>query len=186
MQHAGGVGFLNSPLTLADVQDRIRFSEILASQPHNFNGNRTRSYHAATRGWYLNEIIKRATPEHYTVDTWTEQYINNRYKDIEWHLKPYESRYDDRIAPIYRGPRLHRLYRKLVRIIQRGSKEISIMTALNDEDTPEHKTLRSVVKGIDRTDVTLPAYRRFESPSYSGFTNAKSVSCISKEKKNGC
>lgn len=60
------------------------------------------------------------------------------------------------------------------------------MTALNDEDTPEHKTLRSVVKGIDRTDVTLPAYRRFESPSYSGFTNAKSVSCISKEKKNGC
>ncbi|CDH54527.1 beta-lactamase [Lichtheimia corymbifera JMRC:FSU:9682] len=175
MQHAGGVGFLDSPISLAATQDPVRFSEILASQPHNFDGNRTRSYHAATRGWYLNEIIRRVTPENYTVNTWAEKYINQVYKDIEWQLKPYAECYDDRVAPIYRGPRLHRFYRKLLRVLKHGRQELSVMAALNDPDSPAHKTMRSVITGMGRTDVTSLAYRRLESPSFSGFTNAKSI-----------
>ena len=180
MQHAGGVGFFDSSFTLADTQDPIRFSDILAAQPHNFNGTRTRSYHAITRGWYINEIIKRVTPEEYTVDTWTKQYINNLYKEIEWQLKPYESCYSDRIAPTYRGPRLHRFYRKIARIIRKGKTGLSIMAALHDKSTPLYKTMRAVNRVLERSDVTQPAYRHHESPSYSGFTNAKSVSHTSK------
>ena len=59
MLHAGGVGYLDVPITSAEAEDPERWSSILASQHHNFGGIRTRSYNSVTYGWYINEILRR-------------------------------------------------------------------------------------------------------------------------------
>lgn len=83
MQHVAGVPFLDRPITSAEMEDSERFSNILASQRHIFDGERKRSYHAIVGGWYINEVLKRAANE--TVDSVAAKF-NDAY-DIEWRLK---------------------------------------------------------------------------------------------------
>lgn len=57
LQHRGGVGWLDDDNRL-DANEFWETPEIvvekLAKQKHNFDGKKTQSYHAATRGWYIN------------------------------------------------------------------------------------------------------------------------------------
>ncbi|KAI9329996.1 beta-lactamase/transpeptidase-like protein [Obelidium mucronatum] len=54
LQHHGGVAFLD-PERVPSLANKI------AGQKHNFDGKEVSAYHAVTRGWYLNEIARRAT-----------------------------------------------------------------------------------------------------------------------------
>lgn len=173
MQHTAGVGFMDRIITSAEAQDIEQFDRILAAQPHNFGGVRKRSYHAATRGWYINAILRRVA--NCTVDDVAAE-LNQKY-GIEWYLKPYQEKFDSRIAKIYRGSKVHRIMTFLIEVILKGPQASSDLMEILDKNSVIHKTLRTIA--LDGAPIemvaTLP-YRRIEGPSYSGFTNARSVS----------
>ncbi|KAI8138504.1 beta-lactamase/transpeptidase-like protein [Fennellomyces sp. T-0311] len=166
MQHAGGVNYLDKPISSAECEDTERFSRILAAQPHTFGGVRTRSYHAATRGWYVNEILRRVA--NCTVHDVALE-LNQRY-NIEWNLKPYQEEYDNRITRIYRGPKLLQIQR-LISLF--GVRNFLKRIFSNNE--LYMKTFRSTPDTADVSKVTDLRYRRLEGPSYSGFTNSHSI-----------
>ncbi|KXS21205.1 beta-lactamase/transpeptidase-like protein [Gonapodya prolifera JEL478] len=61
LEHSGGVGWLDRehcPL-IDEMLDLDKLAARLAGQKHNFGGVLTKSYHAQTRGWYLNEVYRR-------------------------------------------------------------------------------------------------------------------------------
>ncbi|KAJ3341863.1 hypothetical protein HDU93_003984 [Gonapodya sp. JEL0774] len=63
LEHQGGVAWLDSDHrpSLAELRDLDALAKRIASQPHNFDGILTKAYHAVTRGWFLNEILRRTT-----------------------------------------------------------------------------------------------------------------------------
>ncbi|KAI9363508.1 beta-lactamase/transpeptidase-like protein [Zopfochytrium polystomum] len=65
LQHRGGVPFLDEDRvpTPEDVADEEPLAIKIAGQPHAFGGVSRSAYHATTRGWFLNEVVKRAHPE---------------------------------------------------------------------------------------------------------------------------
>ncbi|KAJ3133663.1 hypothetical protein HK100_004247 [Physocladia obscura] len=63
LAHRGGVAYLDKERvpTPEDLLDLDSLASKLAEQPHNFDGKTVSAYHAVTRGWYLNEIVRRVT-----------------------------------------------------------------------------------------------------------------------------
>ncbi|KAJ3069112.1 hypothetical protein HDU98_007812, partial [Podochytrium sp. JEL0797] len=63
LQHRAGVAFLDPQRvpSLDEMLDLDALATKIAGQPHNFNGEQVGAYHAVTRGWFLNEICRRAT-----------------------------------------------------------------------------------------------------------------------------
>ncbi|KAJ3121725.1 hypothetical protein HK100_012261, partial [Physocladia obscura] len=63
LQHHGGVAFLDPKRipTLEEMLDLDALAAKIAGQPHNFGGKEVSAYHAVTRGWFLNEVARRAT-----------------------------------------------------------------------------------------------------------------------------
>jgi len=176
MEHAGGVAWLDEPLKMDDFKDREKFASKLAAQPHNWNGTKTRAYHALTRGWYLNEIVRRADPQHRTIGQIAQEEINPSY-DVEWYYNP-GPELDHRIASPYQT-QMHQLIRRMMTptwlwTLAEPVPDAYIATTV--KNSPAVKALiqaapekRDVVT-LQQTDL-----RRYESPSISGHTNARSV-----------
>ncbi|KAI9031445.1 beta-lactamase/transpeptidase-like protein [Hyaloraphidium curvatum] len=66
LAHRGGVAWLDKDRNTVSVVDMREenlgaLADRIAGQPHNFPGGNKQAYHAITRGWYLNEIIRRQT-----------------------------------------------------------------------------------------------------------------------------
>ncbi|KAJ3133702.1 hypothetical protein HK100_004126 [Physocladia obscura] len=63
LHHRGGVAYLDKDRvpTPEDLVNLDVLAQKIAAQPHNFNGAEVSAYHAVTRGWFLNEIVRRAT-----------------------------------------------------------------------------------------------------------------------------
>ncbi|TPX38097.1 hypothetical protein SmJEL517_g00332 [Synchytrium microbalum] len=61
--HRGGLSWFDARHRprVEDWQDLELMAHLIAEQPHNFAGITTYSYHAATRGWVLNEIFRRVS-----------------------------------------------------------------------------------------------------------------------------
>jgi hypothetical protein len=176
MEHAGGVAWLDEPLTLDDFKDGEKFASKLAAQPHNWNGTKTRAYHALTRGWYVNEIVRRADPQHRTVGQIAQEEINPSY-GVEWHYSP-GPELDHRIATPYQT-QMHQLIRRMMTpawLWALAEPVPDAYTATTVKNSPAAKALiqaapdkRNVVH-LQKADL-----RRYESPSFSGHTNARSV-----------
>ncbi|GAA5796435.1 hypothetical protein HPULCUR_001807 [Helicostylum pulchrum] len=110
MRHTSGVASLDNPISFQEASDPDILADILAKQPHNFDGKPIHAYHAITQGWYQNEIIRRVDPQRRTIGS-----IVNEYKDkwgSEWYLKPEATEGLDlkRIAPFYQEPKYRQLY----------------------------------------------------------------------------
>ncbi|KAI8065853.1 beta-lactamase/transpeptidase-like protein [Gongronella butleri] len=171
LQHAGGVGYLDTPLSFQDAIDRETFSAILASQEHNFRGARTRAYHAVTGGWYLNEIIRRVDPQGRTIGQIAETDLRAAY-GVEWHLAPGHE-YDARIAELYRIPLVRRV-KDLVAILLSGNQ--GYMTDLLQKNSVAYKTIvQSTPDQVPIFSVHKSHVRQVEGPSYNGYTNAYSI-----------
>lgn len=65
--------------------DKEKRSQILANQAHLWGGEKVRSYHAISRGWYLNEIVRRVHPLKRTLGEIYNEEINPLL-DVEFHL----------------------------------------------------------------------------------------------------
>ncbi|KAI7856351.1 beta-lactamase/transpeptidase-like protein [Circinella umbellata] len=179
MLHAGGVGYLDVPITSAEAEDPERWSNILASQPHNFGGIRTRSYNSVTYGWYINEILKRTANT--TVHNVAVNELNKHY-NIEWNLKPYQRQYDDRIPPFYPGPIIFQIAR-LVELVGGPVNFFKAMFEPNDIGTKSYYGV--FLDGIAPTECRRLAERRIETPAISGYTNAYSIAKLAAMMANG-
>ncbi|KAJ3340360.1 hypothetical protein HDU93_007085 [Gonapodya sp. JEL0774] len=77
LEHMGGVAWLDPPYqpTLSELQDLDALARRIAPQPHNYGGVTTKCYHAVTRGWYLNELLRRTmhTTQGDLMRTWGEK-----------------------------------------------------------------------------------------------------------------
>ncbi|OBZ86126.1 Beta-lactamase domain-containing protein 2 [Choanephora cucurbitarum] len=175
MRHMAGVGALDRPLSLADVKDPAVFSNILASQPHNFGGVPTHAYHAITQGWYLNEIIRRVT-DGKTIDDFAREY-QTKY-GCEWYFKPDATEGVDvnRISTFYERPMIYQLV-DLIKIVFSPHRDMTLLRNIFDKQSIFHKSMTNPnidqVKGIMNNND--PLRRAIEGPSYSGHTNAHSI-----------
>ncbi|CAG8641215.1 3495_t:CDS:2, partial [Paraglomus occultum] len=181
MTHRAGVSFISHHrMTIKDIYDLDHLAQILAAEPHNFDGVRTRAYHAVTRGWYVNEIVRRVDEKNRTVGEIFQEEIANEY-GIDFYYKLSEEM-EERVATIYEYPMLRVL-----------AKLLLPDWAVSMFGTPLHKIFGDMLSGNSVTfktlvhtapDQTQPAaYNRremhiAEGPSYSGMTNARSMAKI--------
>ncbi|KAF7729777.1 iso-1-cytochrome c [Apophysomyces ossiformis] len=170
MQHAAGIGYFDQPLSLEDASDPKKLSDILANQVHNFGGNRTRAYHAVTQGWCQNEILRRVA----------RQTIGDHVKEnfpaygVEWNLTPFEDTYDERLVKLYRTPKLMRIVRLLHMLLHPTPENIQFLGMIWNARSFKGLTNTSPDQ-LEYDQLIQPKLRRLEGPSYSGFTNARSV-----------
>ncbi|KAG0045892.1 hypothetical protein BGZ83_008898 [Gryganskiella cystojenkinii] len=191
MVHESGVPRLDDEegtITWASLQDEEEFSDRLARQPHEFNGENKRAYHAMSRGWYLNEIVKRADPAGRTIGQIAQQELMVDYKDVELYYGalPKESDWEERLSPMHDYPFLRILGRLLIPQLLQNSK------ALGDPRTlPLHPIVKKMLYGKSLTKQVLAPkfapqvsdYRtkeahQVESTSFSLKTNAHSLAKI--------
>ncbi|KAI7831404.1 beta-lactamase/transpeptidase-like protein [Gamsiella multidivaricata] len=126
MTHESGVPFLDNEdkaemYLWPHLADEEKFSDRLARQPHLFNGEKTRAYHAITRGWYLNEIVRRVDSKGRTIGQIAEQDLMVDYPDIELYYSklPKDSDWEERLSVMHDYPLLRTVGRLLVpRFIQ--------------------------------------------------------------------
>ncbi|KAI8065852.1 beta-lactamase/transpeptidase-like protein [Gongronella butleri] len=171
VQHAGGVGYLDKPLSFQDAIDRETFSAILAGQQHNFGGARTRAYHAVTGGWYLNEIIRRVDPQGRTIGQIAETDLRSAY-GVEWHLAP-GNEYDARIAELHFLPLVQRI-KEFIELVFRGNK-IYLKDLLQKGNILYKTVVQSMPDQVLFQALPKSHIRPLEGPSYSGYTNAYSI-----------
>ncbi|KAI1317840.1 hypothetical protein EDD11_007642 [Mortierella claussenii] len=110
MVHESGVFYVDDPswdLTWDSLADRNAFSERLAKQKHYFDGKpNNRAYQAVSRGWYLNEIVRRVDPGQRTIGQIARQELMQDYNDIELHYSHFETdtEWETRLAPMFDYP----------------------------------------------------------------------------------
>ncbi|KAF0471856.1 beta-lactamase/transpeptidase-like protein [Gigaspora margarita] len=175
LTHTAGVGWIDTKqLTMNDLKDFNHFDEILARQPHNFDGNPIRSYHALTRGFYLNAIVRRVDPKNRTIGQIVAEEILPTY-NIDFHYKTTKEIYP-RVASIYTYP-LPRILGKL--LLPKWMISNPLHTLFNymfDSSTVTFKTL--VATSPDQSqpkDWNSFEMLQYEGPSYSGVTNSRSM-----------
>ncbi|RHZ76025.1 hypothetical protein Glove_208g42 [Diversispora epigaea] len=176
MTHTAGVGFINPhQMSQKDLSDLDSLSEILASQSHNFNGIPKKSYHAVTRGWYLNEIVRRVDPRHRTIGRIVAEEISPEYNIEFYHSINSKSLYS-RVANIYTYPLVRILAKVLLPKWMISEPLHAVFDGMMEQGSIGYKTFietspdRSEPQDWNKLDMV-----RYEGPSYNGITNSKSI-----------
>ncbi|KAG0286994.1 hypothetical protein BGZ96_009015 [Linnemannia gamsii] len=109
MVHESGVFHLdndNGDLTWSSLQDKESFSERLAKQRHYFGGDIKRAYQAVSRGWYLNEIVRRVDPQARTIGRIAKEELMVDYPDLELHYSHFDDDddWETRLSPMVEYP----------------------------------------------------------------------------------
>ncbi|TPX32746.1 hypothetical protein SmJEL517_g04210 [Synchytrium microbalum] len=185
--HRAGVTYLdndNQP-TLQEISDLDQMAELLARQPHNFNGSVVQGYQAVTRGWYLNEIARRVDGR--TLGQIIRQDIMPGL-DVEFYLGLPQDK-ENRVSPIMGYPALRTMAKLLLPSrFQTEPLPPTVRRALFDSSSISYKATRgSSPKQIrpwphshNRREVWAS-----EGPSYGGITNAKSLARLAAVMANG-
>ncbi|KAF9183336.1 hypothetical protein BGZ50_004286 [Haplosporangium sp. Z 11] len=139
MVHESGVFYLDDAqwdLTWESLKEKERFSERLAKQRHYFiqdlqtdndsnnsstNKRNMRAYQAISRGWYLNEIVRRVDPQQRTIGQIAREELMQDYQDLELHYShfPNPSDWESRLSPMVDYPVMRIIGRLLIpRFIQ--------------------------------------------------------------------
>ncbi|KAI9021366.1 beta-lactamase/transpeptidase-like protein [Hyaloraphidium curvatum] len=132
--HSGGVGWLDDEHlpTIEDVQmgNQEKLAAKIASQPHNFGGKTTKSYHAVTRGWFLNELVRRVAGKTHG-DLWRDE-LNAKLG-----------------AEVYCG--LPKDKHGRVSLLQEEDMLVAqYQVMMADQTTPIYKTFASIPKGVQK------------------------------------
>ncbi|CAG8802712.1 22597_t:CDS:1, partial [Dentiscutata erythropus] len=178
VNHRAGVNHLDTQLAKSDLEDLDKLAKILAGQPHVFDGVPVRAYHAITRGWYLNEIVRRVDPKHRTIGQIIFEEILKQY-DLEFHLS-LSLNLVPRVSNIYTAPIAGNFMWMRNLLLDWWNKKISISFILNFRDDILIKAFYQTIipglpSGIKLEEVTKFEEFAFECPSVLGFTNAKSI-----------
>lgn len=176
MRHMAGVGALDHQITYEVATDQNAFSDLLARQPHNFDGKRVHSYHAITQGWYINKIIRRVDPQRRTIDDFARGF--NEKWGMEWYLKPDAVEELDltRISKSYEPPVYQILAPMIATLFDPREDKTIVKGALNKKSllyrTIVHPNIDGSLSNVMNKD---PKHRAIEGPAYSGHSNAESV-----------
>ncbi|KAI8885683.1 beta-lactamase/transpeptidase-like protein [Backusella circina FSU 941] len=179
MRHTSGVGALDNPLTFEEVTDPDILSDILARQTHQFGGEPLHSYHAVSQGLYLKEVIKRADPEHRTIDDFAQ--ILNREYNIEWYLKPAaqgSSVDPNRISKFYTEPTYKQIF-GLLKVLLDPRVDSSLARSVFDKTSPYYRSIvNPTIDQVQPVEMSNSRYRVIENSAYSGYSNADSLAKI--------
>jgi CubicO group peptidase (beta-lactamase class C family) len=172
--HRAGLTYLDKAPTLKDLQDLDSMAVLLASQPHNFNGTMVQGYHAVTRGWYLNELVRRVDVKGRSMGQLIREELNPMF-DVEFYLGiPIE--HEPRISPLHGVPVLRSIASIIPNPFRQTPMPKGLKGVLNWNSIP-YKALFSQPRQI----VPWPHSHnrkqiwRSESPSFSGITNSKTL-----------
>ena len=175
--HRAGVTFLNQPPTFKQIADLDQLAHILASQPHNFNGNVVQGYHAVTRGWYLNEIIRRVDPKKRTIGQIVRQdfmpLLNTEfYLGLPNHL-------ENRVSKLIGYPTLRVVAKVLTpSSMQNDPLPSGFQKAVFDKQSTSFKAVRGSQPRIIAPwpySHNRRAMWEIEAPSFAGITNSRSL-----------
>lgn len=180
MRHRSGMACLDSPLSYENASNPDTLADILAKQSHNFDGKAVHAYHAITQGWIQNEIIRRVDPENRTIDDFARTFKEKW--GSEWYLKPDVTKELDlkRISPFY-SKSVYQQILPLIKVSLDPRQDNSIVLDWFRKNSFVTRALRNPHMdqyfGVMNTNIT---HRSVEGPSYSGHTNADSVSYVLK------
>ncbi|KAG0224480.1 hypothetical protein BGW42_005077 [Actinomortierella wolfii] len=118
MRHQSGLHYLDDEeelLSWDHLHDRENWVDRLARQKHHFEGEPKRAYHAVTRGWFLDELVRRVDPQGRGLEQLAKDELMGAYPDIELYYGqlPNPNDWDDRLSPMYDYPPLRLLGRFL-------------------------------------------------------------------------
>ncbi|KAF9408725.1 hypothetical protein BGZ94_002213 [Podila epigama] len=122
MTHESGIFFLDDAkdLNWESLKDKEAFSALLARQPHYFGKNHKgvkRAYQAVTRGWYLNEIVRRVDPQGRTIGEIAKEELMVDYPDIELYFSHFPNNnewWESRLSPMIDYPLLRVIGRLII------------------------------------------------------------------------
>ncbi|KAI8353956.1 beta-lactamase/transpeptidase-like protein [Mortierella sp. GBAus27b] len=189
MTHESGVPHLdeeNEPMAWSDLANEEKFSERLARLPHLFQGKPTRAYHAMSRGWFLNEIVRRVDPKGRSIGQIVEQDLMSAYPDVELYYSklPKDTDWDDRLSEFHDYPSLRIIGRLLIPRFLQTNKYVGhpnlpplhalVKKMIGDRSTLTAKTLAPNFSRWPREFRTKNAHA-VEGTSYSLKTNAHSL-----------
>ncbi|CAG8736052.1 2456_t:CDS:2 [Dentiscutata erythropus] len=184
--HRAGVGFIDShQMTLSDLSNLDSLAKILQSQPHNFNGVPTKGYHGVSRGWYLNEIVRRVDPRHRTIGRIVAEEIAPVY-DIEFYYSITKKSLYQRIASIYPYPMVRLLAKILLPKWMISEPLEPIFDEMMKTGSVSYKSLVDTAPDKSQPqDWNRYEMLNYEGPSYSGVTNSKSMAKLAAIMANG-
>lgn len=191
MTHESGVFFLDDKsrdLTWESLKDQAKFSARLAGQKHFFDGEIKRAYQAVSRGWYLNEIVRRVDPQGRTIGQIARQELMTDYKDIELYFSHFDndSDWEKRLSPMAEYPVLRIIGRLLLpRAVQTnkwfGYPELAPLSPLVWQLVMRWSLSSEALSprmALFAKDFRTKQAHAIESTSFSLKTNAHSVSFI--------
>jgi CubicO group peptidase (beta-lactamase class C family) len=78
LRHQGGVPWFDPVLKFEDILDRDKLKEAIERQSHVFDGEPKKCYHAVTRGFILNEIVRRVDPKGRSIGEILDEEFNKK------------------------------------------------------------------------------------------------------------
>lgn len=195
MTHEAGVFFLdddNKEMSWDSLKDREAFSARLARQAHYFGKDHKghkRAYHAITRGWYLNEIVRRVDPQGRTIGEIAKEELMVQYPDVELYYSHFPENnewWESRLSPMVDYPLIRVIGRMIIPDWIRNHQRIGFPGL-----RPAHRLVYQVTKkdsltakGLSLSFVKSVAGLRTkeahatESTSFSLKSNAHSVCSV--------
>ncbi|KND01753.1 uncharacterized protein SPPG_03546 [Spizellomyces punctatus DAOM BR117] len=191
MGHRAGVSFLDASRapSPSDILDLDALAEKIASQPHNFGGKPTVGYHATTRGWYINELVRRADPLHRSLGTYIRQELATPL-NISYHLG-LDPSYDHLVSPLNGLTPFYLLYHILTpKSWQKEPIPELLLQAQLNPSSLQHRALMASGPTFGWWEIWPAGYNKpdiwhGESGSFSGMTNAKGLSRFAAIMANG-
>ncbi|KAJ3215573.1 hypothetical protein HDU67_000231 [Dinochytrium kinnereticum] len=174
--HRAGVTYLSRGPTLEEIGDLDRLARMLAAQPHNFNGKDIQGYAGITRGWYLNEIVRRVHPLGRTIGQ-ILRYEIMPILDVEFYVG-LPADLEHRISHLIAPPALPSLVKIFTPNLLQKNPPSPVVRAVINPLSITHKALRSSAPQVMAPWPISHNRREMwanEGPSFSGMSNARSL-----------
>jgi CubicO group peptidase (beta-lactamase class C family) len=198
MRHSAGLAKINFILTPQLVGDLDALAKALADCPPTFPKNSKRTYHAVTRGFIVNEIVRRVDPKHRTIGKIIEEEIVGPFNE-EFYLGNLPPTQLHRLSRIYALPTLAAIVRILLPAYLEG-----VLPGLTPLPEGEKRALFASMdpeSWINQIGKSLPnenidglldpnwaikdCWRNLELPSANGISKASSIARIAAALANG-
>ncbi|KAI8807027.1 beta-lactamase/transpeptidase-like protein [Cladochytrium replicatum] len=186
--HRAGVTWVDEPVTPQIALEAEKLAKIIEKQPHNFGGVRSQAYHAVTRGWILNEIVRRVDPARRGMSeilrddilpTIPEKVSDTQRPEFYFGVPQSEL---SRVAPIIGPPLPWYLYHMfLPESMQRDPIPPVMTEVFLKTKSVGHK---AAVKSFKTTGIWPASFQHPDvvigsnSLSYGGFSNARSIGLL--------
>ncbi|KXS22225.1 beta-lactamase/transpeptidase-like protein [Gonapodya prolifera JEL478] len=182
MSHRGGVSWLEEEFrpTIAETADLDKLEARIAAQPHTHGGVTTKSYHAVTRGWLLNALVRRVDPRGRTIGTiYREEIAPALGLDLVCGMRPEDESKWSKLSPY---PFIRLAMRALLPpwVHRHAPLEPLFQSSVGQKDTPTLKSLmgsgpKDLIPDVLYNDKTFLAC---ETPSSSILSNGRALATL--------